>query len=152
MIHSNEITYKLHKLIFLMDKRADKTLQEKLDLTFSQFRILIAIDHQTVCQKDIANYWDMTEAAVSRQVDIMVEAGLIDKEENEENRRRFLLKLSDKGKKNLKDATELIDSAYEKIYSVVNQEERKVLGEALHKLLDVLCPQSGGEDCKTCKS
>src|SRR5437867_4108440 len=124
MIHSRDITYNLHKVVFLLDKIADKALEQKLEITFSQFKILMAIDGEEVCQKTIADYWDMTEAAVSRQIDLLVAKKIINRKENAENRRQHMLSLTKTGKQQLKSAIKLIDQKYEEIFQVIDQKER----------------------------
>lgn len=148
MIHSRDITYNLHKLVFLLDKISDQLLQENLQMSFSHFRLLMAMhskDH--LSQKDIAEYWDMTEAAVSRQVEMLIERKLIFIEENTENRRQHLLTLTSLGKKQLEKAYTILETKYEEIFAVINQRERKVMVEALHKLLKVICPGKGDGSC-----
>src|SRR3989344_4117478 len=136
---SQNLTYSLHKLVFLMDKLADRVLRDKLGLTFSQFKILMAIDHRDACQKDVAKFWDMTEAAVSRQVDLLLQKKLIVKTENSGNRRQFLLKLTGVGDKLLTKSFKLVDDKYDEIYSHVDQKKRKILADALATYLGFLC-------------
>jgi DNA-binding MarR family transcriptional regulator len=146
---SREVTFKLHKTAFLMDKLEDKLLQEHLHMTFSQFRVLIGIDHNSaVCQKDIANHWQMTEAAVSRQIDILIEKGLVSREPSEENKSKNILKLTEIGETQLKQAFEIIDGRYEELYQVLSPEEKDVINKALGKLLGQLCDGSETGNCK----
>ena len=139
MIPSHQITYNLHKSVFLLDKLADRILRERLKMTFSQFRVLMAIGRKDVCQKDIADFWDMTEAAVSRQIEILAGKKLITKKENAKNRRARIVSLTSSGEKLLQRAFTLIDGEYEEIYKDINQKERKVLVESLDKLLCSMC-------------
>lgn len=147
MIHSRDISYNLHKLVFLLDKISEQVLQAHLHMTFSQFRILMAIDcKEYITQKDIAGYWDMTDAAVSRQVEMLMDKKLIFREENTENRRQHILSLTALGKKSLGKAYNVLESKYEEIFSIIDQRERKIIAEGIQKLLEVICP---GEE-KTC--
>ena len=140
MTLSRGITYTLHKLGFLMDKIGDTTLQKHFQMTFSQFKILIAINHKKdASQRDIADFWDMTEAAVSRQIEILMNKKLVARRENKENRREHLLNLTQSGLKSLDKATKLLDQEYGKIYSVIPLEEQKILVNNLDTLLQTIC-------------
>ena len=137
-----DITFNLHKVVFLLDKRADRELQDKLGITFSQFKIVTAIDHKDVSQKDIASYWDMTEAAVSRQIELLLEKHIVAKEENKDNRREHKLTLTQSGKKLLDQGQEVIERGLEDIYNTLTKEERDTVNGVLQKLLSVLCSKN----------
>jgi DNA-binding MarR family transcriptional regulator len=140
---NREITYKLHKVIFLMDKLTDKALQAKHKIRFSQFRMLMAISrHKELCQKEIAQYWEMTEAAVSRQVDILIESKLISREESKENRSKNVLSLTKKGSVLLTSVFKTISQLHGKIYQELDQNEKKIINQGLEKLFKKLCQKN----------
>ena len=151
-MNSQNITYNLHKLVFLLDKIADKALHEKIDITVSQFRILMAIDHDTVSQCDIAHYWDMTEAAVSRQIDMLVELKLVRRKEDKENRRKNALYLSENGREKLAQSSFTLDKTYNEIYKAIDINEQTILVEGLHKLLKAICTNKTIDPFVSCKS
>jgi len=136
---TRDITYNLHKVVFLMDKLADKVLAEKLAVSFSQFKVLMAIDHKTVCQKEIADYWDTTEAAVSRQIEILVNEKLISRKEDSENRRKNILMITKRGGEILEKGYKVLDDANAVLYDSLNLDERKILVEGLRKVLNKIC-------------
>ena len=140
MTYSQEITYTLHKLVFLMDKLGDQSLQKKVNLTFSQFRILMAVGYkENISQRDIADFWDMTQAAVSRQVEILIKKKLVSKKDNKENRREHMLNLTQQGEQLLVKATGVLDNTYQTIYSVIPQSEQGKMSQNLDKLLQAIC-------------
>ena len=147
MIHSRDITYNLHKVVFLLDKIADEVLEDKLGVTFSLFKILIAIDHKTMSQREIADYWDMTEAAVSRQIELLLDKKLVEREENPDNRRQHVLKLSQTGRKMYDKGFKVLDEKTEEVFVVLDEREREVMTEGIHKLLKVICTKGGEVDC-----
>ncbi len=139
-MQTQQITYSTKKLVFLLDKLAERVLQEKLDLTVSQFRMLMAINYKKgLSQKDIASFWEVSEAAVSRQLENLKDKGLIISEKNKNNRRENILKLTKKGHDHLEKASKLIDSKYEQIYKAISQKEKEVLVGSLEKLLAEAC-------------
>ena len=149
MIHSKQITYSIHKAVFLLDKLADRVLGERLDLTYSQFRMLLAVNHRgAVSQKDIAKFWEVTEAAVSRQLEVLRVKGLVGIAENAKDRRAHVIALTPKGKEKLNTAIRSIDQAYEEVYQVVKPGERRVLVEVLGKLLRKMCEEHQSFFCQ----
>lgn len=121
-----------------MDKTADHILQKNLNLKFTQLRMLIAIkgctQHCPCSQKDIARFWQMTEAAVSRQIELLKGRGLVGSRENAANRRANLLTLTAKGEQMLKRGAALLETHYDKIYGVLKAGERKALLSSLETL------------------
>ena len=94
-------------------------------------------------QREIANYWDMTEAAVSRQIELLVEKELILRDENPDNRRQHVLKLSKKGKEMYDKGFEVLDTKTEEVFAELDDKEREVMAEGIHKLLKVICIKGG---------
>lgn len=143
--NGKQITIGLWKLVFLMDKTADQILQKRLGLKFSQLRMLMAIKrHAQNCpcsQKDIARFWQLTEGAVSRQIELLKKGGLVTTRENAENRRANMLTLTSKGEERLKRGIALLDAHYDKIYKVANPVEQKTLVKVLEKLIITACQE-----------
>jgi DNA-binding MarR family transcriptional regulator len=144
MTFINDLNVKLHKSVFLLDKLADKTLKDAFGLSASQFRILLAIGSQTeISQKDIADYWEMTEAAVSRMIDPLSDKKLIIRSENRDNRSKNCLKLSKHGLDTLEKGIATVDEKYTELYASLTQTEKKALETGLNKILGKLCPKGG---------
>ena len=140
MTHSREITFTLHKLVFLMDKIGDQSLQKNVNITFSQFRILLAINHkENLSQRDIAEFWDMTQAAVSRQVEILIKKKLVTRKDNKDNRREHVLNLTVEGENLLTKASVALDTEYHSVYKVISEEEQSIMSRNLDKLLQTIC-------------
>ncbi len=140
MLDNRQISYTIHKVVFLMDKIADQALQLKEEITLSQLRILIAIGKKKdLTQKDIADFWEMTEAAVSRQVENLHKGKLITIHKNEKNRREHILKLTQAGHDSVKRAFGIVEKAHERLYRELDMEEKKVFLSVLNKLLKTIC-------------
>ncbi|MBI2611649.1 winged helix-turn-helix transcriptional regulator [Candidatus Gottesmanbacteria bacterium] len=139
-ISEREIGFRIHKLVFLIDKTTDKILNEQLQITHSQVIMMHAIKHRgEVSQTDIAKYWQITDAAVSRQVEILATKGFIKLWQNPQNRRENLLSLTGSGQNYLQKAFKLLDKTFSELFQVLSASERKILIESLDKLLQKLC-------------
>lgn len=145
---SDAIAYKIHKAVFVMDKVADSTLQNKLDITLSQFLILMAIEHHTnVSQIEIANFLELTQAAVSRQIEVLRNKKLITISQNEENRRENILHPTSLGQKLFREAGKILDETFENLYKVMNNSEKEQLEKSLDKLLFSVCGKKRSINC-----
>lgn len=145
---SQAIAYKIHKAVFVMDKAADSTLQDKLGLTLSQFLILMVVDQNpNVKQIEIADFLEITQAAVSRQIDVLKNKKLIIISQNRENRRENLLSPTTKGKEIFNQANLILHETFENLYKVMNEKEKVNLEKSLDKLLFSVCGKRKNWDC-----
>ena len=106
-------------------------------LSMPQFGILMQLHYRHNCGiSDISERFDITSAAASQLVDKLVQSGLIQREEDPNDRRAKRLNLTDKGR-------ELIQRSMEERYRWVDQlaarltpEERDKAIEALHIMIE----------------
>ena len=76
---SKGIVFKIHKVVFLLNKKTNKVLNDNLDITLSQFFILMAVDkNPNKAQRRIAQMLKHSPAAVSRQIENLTKEGLIE--------------------------------------------------------------------------
>jgi DNA-binding MarR family transcriptional regulator len=133
---SKEITYKIHKAVFLLDKMTDQILQDQLGLGFSQFLVMMALAKQPrVPQKHVAKALDQTQAAVSRQIDILVDLGLVSRDMNPDSRREYVLSLTKRGEKKYREGLARVDERFDKLFNVWNSGEKSNLLRCLDKLV-----------------
>ncbi len=105
-----QISYNLYIAFILHQRHTEQILRDELNLSFSFFMILMAVDRDSVhCQKHIATFLQLTPAAISRQVNLLVKDKLIKRRVNAKNRREYSLELTDTGKQNLDKAYQALD-------------------------------------------
>lgn len=137
---SNSLIYELHKTVWILDKLADRTLQQQLQLTYPQFLMLLAIaQHETVSQRVVADFLELTPGAVSRHIEILRERELLVREENLENRREHRLHLTESGKLLFKKAKAILDQKYTELLPDLAPEKQKQLEEVLGLLRKNIC-------------
>lgn len=137
---NDAIAYKIHKAAFVMDKVADSALQQRLNLTLSQFLILMTVNQNpNITQIQVADFLEQTQAAVSRQIDILKNKKLIEITKNEENRRENLLFPTSFGRKVFIQANDLLHKTFDDLYNVMNDREKNQLEKSLDKLLFTVC-------------
>ena len=127
---------KIHTIVFLMEKQADRILQQQLELTFSQFLILSAISQNPgLSQSKIAHRRNLTNAAVSKQIDTLLRRSLIDRQRHPQSRREYILLLTRSGEKTVHQARQITDQVFEDIFGVLTGQQRQNFENSLTKLL-----------------
>lgn len=103
----------VHKTVFLIDRAADRQLKDKLGGTFSQFLVLMSIGKcPGLSQQKIASFLDLTPAAVSRQIDALYAAKLIERATDPQSRRSHIVNLTPLGARRLSDMKEVLMSSF----------------------------------------
>jgi DNA-binding MarR family transcriptional regulator len=101
-------------------------------LSMPQFGILMQLQYRHNCGvSDISERFDITNAAASQLVDKLVQSGLIQREEDPNDRRAKLLNLTDKGR-------QLIQQGIEERYRWVDQLAGKLTAEERAKVSEAL--------------
>lgn len=136
MDYKNNLGYLLHHLGFVMDRQSDQLLQERLDMGFSQFKILMALKWSAgIQQKQIAERLGQTEASVSRQVKLLKDVGYVSVTKSKTNRREHIITLTTKGVTAVDKAMRALNNYHAPIFerfSPADQEKLKQLLQALH--------------------
>ena len=122
----------------LMDFAMHHTMRERVHfakatgLSMPQFGILMQLHYHKDCGvSDISGRFDITSAAASQLVDKLVQSGLIQREEDPNDRRAKRLNLTDKGRG-------LIQQDIEKRYRWVNQLAEKLTAAEREKVAEAL--------------
>ena len=122
---------KMHKFMFLMQKMLDKELLSKFDVTFSQCRILAAVSyHSGISQKQIADFEELTEAAVSRHINILKKKGYITLVANSKNKKEHILHLTLGGKLLVKQCLKVLETKGETILGALSTIQKQTLSES----------------------
>ncbi len=132
----------MFRFVFTMARINDRILRSEVGTSISQFRMLIALSRMPdSSQKKIANFWDVTEASISRQIGNLMRDGLIIKTENPESRRSPLLNVSPKGKALLKKSLHHINHHAESTFKSITARERQSLSELLDRMFAAAKPE-----------
>lgn len=96
--YSQTYLYKLHQLTNSLDKAFDAVLRQHADVTLSQLTLLLSVDqYEPVSQRRIAQFLDLSPAAVSRQVEVVTGKGWISIAAKDGDRRKKLLSVTPEG-------------------------------------------------------
>lgn len=98
--YSKTYLYKLHTLTNTLDKAFDLVLSEYAGVSFSQFSLLLSVNEfGSASQRSIADFLQVTPAAVSRQVEVANRCGYLYVKTVDGNRRKNRISLTLKGEK-----------------------------------------------------
>lgn len=122
---AKDVGTRVHKLACLMGRSAEQTLRTVGNLTFSQFRILVALLHgATLNQRTIAQYHGLTEAAVSRMLTTMQRQKLVQLVKDPANRRTHQLTLTPRGRRIAERAATKLESYFAKAFHGISASQR----------------------------
>jgi DNA-binding MarR family transcriptional regulator len=125
----------LHYLSALLLAQAEQALQEQLGIGLSQYRIMAALEEDPhIQQRQIATTLNQTEAAVSRQVKLLIKQGFIVSTINPKNRRAHITTLTTKGLRFSDTAHSIFIKTNETVLSKLDDKQQKTLEEFLDKL------------------
>jgi DNA-binding MarR family transcriptional regulator len=132
----SQLATNIHRLSNVLGKVGDRTLQDGYGFGISQFKIIWMLHHHSegVLQTTIASWLTQTEAAVSRQIGLLNDDGLIKKHVDPQNRRNHVIMLSNKGKALADDAMKSLVKEYKPYFAGLSAAEQDVLNAMLEKV------------------
>lgn len=122
----------------LLRRRFDQEMRH-LDMTSAQLQILGRLAHaEGINQAQLAGLLDMEPITVSRHVDRMEKAGFIERNPDPQDRRVWLLNLTDKGKALLPGMREIAQRIFVEAQEGLSENERAILMSGLEQVVSNL--------------
>ncbi|OXM82991.1 MarR family winged helix-turn-helix transcriptional regulator [Paenibacillus rigui] len=136
MIHDTfgDFLYSIIKMSGILG--GDKSFVE--GLTPKQLHLLMEIGSQTYRHGDLAGILGVDPSTLTRTLDPLAKAGLVDRQSNPDNRREVLIKLSQKGLEAVVVAHEKHHQLFAKLLNQVPENKRKQVDESLAILLKII--------------
>jgi len=133
---ASRLYWQIHKLAFLLEKKADESLKSQLDIGFAQYKVLEAINQNMLARQNmVASMLDQTEASISRQIKILQKKGLIVAAEVMGNKRARELSLTRVGEEIVRSAEEIIEIAQAPVIGGLSFQEQRLLQELFERML-----------------
>lgn len=134
---NSSLGFTLHHLSFMLDRQSDLFLQERYGIGFSQFKILMSLmRHTNVQQRDIAEYLGQTESSVSRQIQSLIESGLVSSRRDANDRRQRVTQLTIRGEKLARVAMAGLEKHYAPMFDTLSDKKQIELAELLDTMRD----------------
>ncbi len=125
----------LHKAVFATDRHANALLIKE-NSTFSDFLILNTLLRcEDLSQQNIALFLNLTPAAVSRHIDILVKRELAQRTEDPRSRRANRITLTQKGKTEIARMQKVLRKGFKNNIAVLSEKEMKSVCRVLEVLL-----------------
>ena len=106
------------------------------DLTLKEFSVLLRIRFQDVAtQHDLVKLFKVSDAYIAKLLRKFEDKNYIERHENPQNRRKKLVKLTEKGIKKTDEIIEVIQSWEDKITADISEDEIKNLKKTLFKII-----------------
>jgi len=139
------LAMKVRKTAFVMDRIIGRALASDGGLSLSHFMMLfMASRFPGVTQRTIASHLDLTEAAVSRQADLLKRKGYVVRGRNPQSMRERSLTLTPEGRRALAVARRRVHGLMDRFFAVLRPAERKTMSTAFDRLL-----ASMAAECRT---
>lgn len=121
-----QLNYELVKELGLFKRRAN--------LSFSQRHLLYHIENNAgLSIQELAEVVHVDHSTMSRNIKKMVRDGLVDIYQDETDKRRKIILLSEQGAKNLAEATQSINQTISKATEMLNPQEIESIIEGIRK-------------------
>lgn len=107
------------------------------DLTIKEFSILLRIRFEDIAtQHDLVNLFKVSGAYIAKVLRKFEDHGYIARKEDPENRRKKLLKMTDKGIRKTEEKIEVIQNWEDTVTAKISEDEIKTLKEILFKIIN----------------
>ena len=132
----SQTTHQWMEIFMHRSWRAWNHLAESTGLSMPQFGILMKVYHRGNCAiGDISEHFDITNAAASQLVDKLVQSGLINRDEDPQDRRVKMLNLTGKGKEFIQKGIEERDHWVDQLAARLTAEQRTKVADALQLMI-----------------
>jgi len=131
-----------------LQRLTETSLQMRLGIGYSQYKILTALQSATnLQQRQIAEQLGQTEASVSRQIKAMVRHGLLNAAVNPLNRRERRISLTPLGAELLTRSLQVIEKEQSDALGALPLDDARSLGRHLTVIHERLCTPSAAGAC-----
>ena len=111
-------------------------IETKFGITISEWRVLMTLTSEKgVSAAEITNRWAMEKMMVNRAIQRLVDNGCITRERDPNDRRRYRLALTTKGRKLYDKIAPTTNKRYNELMSAIDSDETDALVGALQKII-----------------
>jgi len=134
-----EIIAELYPRFIRVMGRIRSTLQEGMDLSYNQFKMLLTIHDKGCCPLTaLSADLKIAMSSASEMVDRLVQLGLVCRAVNAENRRRVTIRLTARGEDLIGELQQSIIDNYRVLLARLTEEEQEQLADALNCVVAIL--------------
>jgi len=130
--------YVLHKLVFALDRGADKMLQERFGISHKRALFLVVLQQEPMTQHQLAVALGYTDPAISSMLVRLVKEGYVKVNPSPDHLRKKIVSLTPEGEVLVAQAKQLLDRSFARILKAagVDSEQYKKQTEQIYLALD----------------
>ncbi len=138
---------RLYPLLFGKMGRLRTLVHEGMDLTYNQYKTLLTIADRGECSLgDLGRELEIAMSSASQMVDRLVGQGLVHRQQDEENRRQVIIRLTPQGEELIAELRRGILERFEKILNRLSERDQEVLVESFEAIARIMKKiNTGGE-------
>ena len=127
---------KIIRVASSLEREVESELKVSYALTFSQFRVLSALNSLgEVSQKELAAAMEVTPAVITRQAEVLAGRGLLLQRPNPLSKRENQLMLTKKGEGAVMDSSKMVDIVMVKLMQDVSLQDETALKRGIEGLV-----------------
>jgi DNA-binding MarR family transcriptional regulator len=108
--------YRLHKLVFALDRAADKILRSQLGITYKRLLFLLVLQHHDAAtQHELAVALGYSDPAVSTMLLQLAKAGYVSTTPSPEHGRKRLVTITPQGSELVARGANLLDERFDRL-------------------------------------
>jgi DNA-binding MarR family transcriptional regulator len=126
-------------LCHMLSNRIGKAFYQELDkfgISVAEWRVILTLAlHEKASSREITNRWAMDKMAVSRAVSRLEEQGLIEKRQNNRDKRSYDLTMTDAGREMYEKILPAANTHYRKLVTGLGRSELTAFRNTMIKLI-----------------
>ena len=127
---------KIIRVASSLEREVESELKVSYALTFSQFRVLSALNSLgEVSQKELAEALEVTPAVITRQAEVLASRGLLIQRPNPLSKRENQLVLTKKGEGAVADSSKMVDIVMINLMQDVSLQDETALKRGIEGLV-----------------
>jgi len=130
-----ETIFKLKNFLFSFFQLVDKSLQEELGISFTQFMVLFAVSNNPMgTQVMLAKFRQITPAAISKQLNILLKRKLIVRKNGKKDKREHSITMTSEGKILFKKGIRVFNKTQKLVFKKVPIDSIRKMNHTLDNL------------------
>lgn len=142
MMNNKTAIRDFRRILRKLENEIGMTLSDETDccgVTVAQCHVLLETEYLgTANLGDLADALELDKSTLSRTVDGLCQAGLIDRKDDPANRRKVTIQLSEKGKEKADSINTLCDDAYTRVFNCIPKNKEDLVLEAVALLAEAM--------------
>jgi DNA-binding MarR family transcriptional regulator len=138
---------RLYPFLFGKMGRLRTLVHEGMDLTYNQYKTLLTIADRGECSLgDLGRELEIAMSSASQMVDRLVGQGVVHRQQDRDNRRQVIIRLTPQGEALIQELRRGILERFEKILNRLSERDQEILVEAFENIARIMEKiDTGGE-------